>query len=188
DAFDLGSGWMDYGKLRASWARVGNDTDPYQLRNSFVGSDVFNGFPTFAEPNQLPNSQLEPEQTESWEFGAELGFFQGRLGLDPSYYDGETMALILPVWIWGATGYTSRIVNAGTTRNKGVELLLNIVPVQTEDFRWRTTFNFSKNDNMVVDLAEGVNGIQLGNLWYGYIWARRGKPFGQIVGYGYVRD
>lgn len=188
DAFDLGSGWMDYGKLRASWARVGNDTDPYQLRNSFVASDVFNGFPTFAEPNQLPNSQLEPEQTESWEFGAELGFFQGRLGLDATYYHRETTDLIMPVSISRATGYTSRIVNAGTTRNKGVELLLNIVPIQTEDFRWRTTFNFSKNDNLVVDLAEGVNGIQLGNLWYGYIWARKGEPFGQIVGYGYVRD
>src|SRR5690606_41760855 len=52
DAFNIQNNWLDYGKLRASWARVGNDTDPYQLRGAFVASDVFNGFPTFAEPNQ----------------------------------------------------------------------------------------------------------------------------------------
>ncbi|NLG63479.1 MAG: SusC/RagA family TonB-linked outer membrane protein [Candidatus Cloacimonetes bacterium] len=188
DAFNIQNNWLDYGKLRASWARVGNDTDPYQLRGAFVASDVFNGFPTFAEPNQLPNSNLKSETTESWEFGAELGFLGGRLGLDATYYNRKTFDLIMPVSISRASGYTSQIVNAGTTQNKGVELLVHAIPFQTEDFRWRTSFTFAKNDNTVVDLAEGVNGIQLGSLWYGYIWARKGEPFGQIVGYGYVRD
>src|SRR5690606_2290460 len=64
DAFNMNQDWMDYGKLRASWARVGNDTDPYQLRGAFAASDIFNGFPTFAEPNQIPNANLEPETTE----------------------------------------------------------------------------------------------------------------------------
>src|SRR5690606_40961777 len=90
DAFNIQNNWLDYGKLRASWARVGNDTDPYQLRGAFVASDVFNGFPTFAEPTQLPNSTLKTETTESWEFGAELGFLGGRLGLDATYYNRKT--------------------------------------------------------------------------------------------------
>src|SRR5690606_33873233 len=141
-----------------------------------------------AEPNQIPNSELEPETTESWEFGAELGFLGGRLGLDATYYNTKTFDLIMPVSISRATGYTSRIVNAGTTQNKGVELLLNVVPVQTEDFRWRSSFSFSKNDNTVVELAEGVEGLSLGGEWYGSIWAREGEPYGQIFGYTYVRD
>ncbi len=188
DAFNIQNDWLDYGKVRASWARVGNDTDPYQLRGAFLASDIFNGFPTFAEPNQIPNANLEPETTESWEFGAELGFFGGRLGLDATYYNTQTFDLIMPVSISRATGYTSRIVNAGTTENKGVELLLNVVPVQTEDFRWRSSFSFSKNDNMVVELAEGVEGITLGGEWYGTILAREGEPYGQIRGYQFVRD
>ncbi len=188
DAFDIQADWVTYGKLRASWARVGNDTDPYQLRATYVASDVFNGFPTFALPNQIPNADLEPETTESWEFGTELAFFDGRLGLDASYYNTKTFDLIMPVSISRASGYTSRIVNAGTTQNKGVEVLLNVVPVQTEDFRWRSSFSFSKNENEVVELAEGVTGISLGGLWYGTIWAREGEPMGQIYGYRYVRD
>src|SRR5690606_33979655 len=142
DAFNIQNNWLDYGKLRASCARVGNDTDPYQLRGAFVASDVCNGFPTFAEPIQLPNSNLTSETTESWEFGAELGFLGGRLGLDATYYSRKTFGLIMPVSMSRASGYTSQIVNAGTTQNKGVELLVHAIPVQTEDFRWRTSFTF----------------------------------------------
>ncbi|MHB1168258.1 MAG: SusC/RagA family TonB-linked outer membrane protein [Longimicrobiales bacterium] len=189
DAFNMQQDWIEYGKLRASWARVGNDTDPYQLRDTYLASDIFNGFPTFAVPNQLANPELEPETTESWEFGAELGFFEGRLGLDATYYNTKTFDLIMPVSVSRASGYTSRIVNAGTTQNKGVELLLNVVPVQTEDFRWRTSLSFSKNENKVVELAEGItSGIQLGGEWYGSVWAREGEPYGQILGYKFIRD
>lgn len=189
DALDLSSSLLSYGKLRASWARVGNDADPYQLRNTFVASDIFDGFPTFAEPNVIANAQLRPETTESVEFGAELGFFDDRVGLDVTFYDETTSDQILPVNISRASGYTSRYLNAGSIRNNGVEVLLEATPIQNSNgFRWTTSFSFAKNNSEVVSLHPDVKGLQLGGEWYGQIWAREGEPYGQIVGYSYKRD
>lgn len=181
---------LSFGKLRASWARVGNDTDPYNLRNTFAAQDPFQGFPTFTVPNTLANANLKPETTESWEFGAELGFLDGRLGLDVTYYDATTRDQIMPVQISRASGYTGQYVNAGAVQNRGVEMLLSATPVQTPDFSWETSINFARNRNTVVSLAEGVTGLQLpgGSFWGVNVFARVGEPYGQLMGRKYLRD
>ncbi len=181
---------MSYAKLRASWARVGNDTDPYSLRNTFLADEIWNGTPSFTVPGQLANAKLKPETTESVEFGTELAFLDNRLGLDLTYYNEETRDQIMPVQLSRSTGFTSRLVNAGKVRNRGVEVLLRGTPVRTHDFRWQTTVTWAKNESKVLKLAEGVEGLELslGNFWGVSLYAREGEPLGQLMGSAYQRD
>ena len=179
---------LSYGKLRAAWARVGNDTDPYNLRNTFSAGDPFKGMPTFGVPNTLANAELKPEMTTSWEVGVELGFLDDRLGLDVTYFNETTDDQIMPVQVSRATGYTGRYVNAGTVRNRGIEVLARGIPVRVGDFSWETSLSFDKVDNKVVKLAEGVDGLELGRFWYARVYARAGEPYGQIMGTAYERS
>jgi TonB-linked SusC/RagA family outer membrane protein len=185
------SSFLSYGKLRGSWARVGSDTDPYQLRNvySTVGVEIWDGNPSFTVPGSLLNADLKPEITESVELGLELAFLDDRLGLDVTAYKEETRDQIMPVSISATTGYTSRWLNAGTIENEGVEAAVRIVPVQTNSFRWQTSFTWSKNNSTVVDLAPGITGLEIseGDFWGATIFAREGEPYGQIVGRAYDR-
>src|SRR5690606_2004768 len=105
------SSFLNYGKLRASWARVGNDTDPYQLRNTYLADEIWEGNPTVTVPNALLNADLRPESTESVEFGAEASLFDNRIGFDVTYYQEKTRDQIMPVNISPSTGYTSRWLN-----------------------------------------------------------------------------
>ncbi len=181
---------LSFGKLRASWARVGNDTNPYALRNTFLADEIWDGTPSFSVPGVLANASLKPETTESIEVGTELAFLNNRLGLDVTYYTQETRDQIMPVQLSRSTGYTGRIINAGTVENKGWELLLRGTPVVQNDFRWETTFTWAKNDNKVVSLAEGVEGLEIsnGDFWGVSLYARTGEPLGQLVGSAYQRD
>lgn len=189
DAFpSLQSNFLPYAKLRASWARVGSDADPYQLVNTYLANPAFDGFPRFEVDNSIKNASLKPESTESWEVGTELGLVDNRLGIDLTYYHEVTSDQILPVDISRASGYSRTVQNAGSVRNRGVELALNTTPVLTPDFRWESTITWAKNDNEVLELVEGLETLTLGNFWYGSIQARPGQPYGSIVGTSYVRD
>ena len=180
---------LTYGKARASWARVGNDTDPYQLQNVYSADEIWDGNPTFTIPSELQNADLKPETTESKEFGIELGFFEDRLGFDLTYYIEDTRDQIMPVSISPTTGYESRWLNAGTVQNKGFEVLLRTVPYRSDRIRWESSLTWSKNNNTVVDLAEGVEALQitLKDFWGAQLYARKGEPYGQIVGRAYNR-
>ncbi len=182
---------ISYGKLRASWAQVGNDTDPYRLQNTFAADEIWNGNPSFSVPARLENPELRPETTESWEFGAELAFIDNRVGLDVTYYIEETRDQVMPVQLTTSTGYGSRMVNAGTVENKGWEVLLRGTPYASGDFRWESTVTWAKNDSKVVSLAEGIDGLELslGDFWFVSLYAREGEPLGQLVAlYDYRYD
>jgi len=183
------SGMLSYGKLRASWAQVGSDTDPYQLRDTYTAGSKFGNLPTFTLPTSQKNAQLKPEITRSWEVGTELGLFTNRIGVDLTYYVEETSDQIMPVSVSPTTGYQSRVLNAGTVENKGWEALLRLTPIDTRDFRWESSFTYAKNNSTVVELAEGVEGLEmsLGDFWGTAVFAREGEPYGQLVGYGFRR-
>ena len=157
----LDDGPLSYGKLRASWAQVGNDTDPYRLRNTFAAGDLWGSTPSFSVPGRLENPDLKPEITQSREFGAELGFIDNRIGLDLTYYVEETRDQLMPVQLSAATGYASRMLNAGTVENRGWEVLVRGTPVSTGSFRWESTFTWARNHGEVVELAPGVEGLEL---------------------------
>ncbi len=180
---------LTYGKLRASWAEVGSDTDPYQLVNTFTAGRIFGTLPTFQVPNTLRNAALRPERTRSVEFGVELGALDDRLGLDLTYYRSETRDQLMPVEISRTTGFERQMINAGTVRNWGWEALVRATPVLTRTFQWSTAFTFSRNRNKVVELTDGVNGLMLsnGDFWGVENWARVGEPLGQLVATTQIR-
>ena len=189
DALNMESSLLSSGKIRASWTRVGNDADPYQLAATFNSVDPFGGVPMYTIPNELPNSQLKPEETTAWEVGTDLGFFDERLGFVVTYYDNSTVNQIMGVQVSASSGYENQVLNAGEIRNYGWELLANMTPIaQPNGFRWDMTVNWAKNNSEVVSLAEGVNTLVLGTYWGLNIEARKGEPYGVMFGDPYMRE
>jgi TonB-linked SusC/RagA family outer membrane protein len=181
---------MSYLKLRASYARVGNDADPYQLSTTYSGNpNQFNGQPQFSRGDQLLEPALKPEITRSTEFGIETEFFDGRASLDLSVYNKDTRNQIYLVPVSAASGYGSKLLNAGKMINRGFDGLASVTPIQFRDFTWTTTFNYSRNRNKVAELANGVDRIVLGTGLFGDVRleATKGQPYGSIWGYGTVR-
>ncbi|MDU1903530.1 MAG: SusC/RagA family TonB-linked outer membrane protein [Dysgonomonas sp.] len=183
--------WLDLGKIRLGWAKVGNDTDPYNILDVYTFETSFDGDHAYYKNVSKKNENLKPESTYSYEFGLELAFLDNRLGLDFTYYNSETKDQILPLSLSGATGYTSMFVNGGTITNQGFELMLRGVPVKTKDFEWSLSGTLSSNKNKVKEL--------LGNRDEGYfrlvsapfkveVGALVGDKYGVIMGTDYVYD
>jgi TonB-linked SusC/RagA family outer membrane protein len=184
---------LSYGKLRVNWSQVGRDTDPYRLSFTYPLNTPYGSTPMQSLLNSLNNENLEPEIKTGWEVGTELQFVQNRVGLDATYYSEETRNQILGVEASRASGFESRVINAGTISNEGVELVLNLTPVLTERFRWNLTINWSRNVNEVVELAEGVESVPLNSTdstppFGPEIVAREGEPYGSFFGPGFVYD
>lgn len=180
--------WMSFGKFRVGWAQVGNDTDPYQTTVSYVVNPNFGSNPNASVPNDLYNSDLLPEKTSGWEVGLETNLFNDRVRLDVAYYSQTTEDLIFQVSQSAASGYQSRIMNAGTVENKGIELILGGTPVRTDNFRWDIGINWAKNNNELVELADGVENLRLTSLFGVALEARPGEPLYTFMGYDYQYD
>ena len=183
---------FSFGKVRASWAKVGSDTDPYQLAlNYATGKYSYPGFTIGMINNYTqPNSDLKPTMTSSYELGAELKFFNGRLGIDLTYYNQTSKDEIISLASSAPSGYQSRLINAGKIQNKGIELAINGRVLQIKDFAWDAGFNFSKNSNKVLELVEGMDFFQLADAsWAGVsVGAEVGKDYGSILGTDFKRN
>ena len=179
---------LSYGKLRASWAAVGNDADPYQLSVTYAAGTPFGSVPRFSVPDRVPNANLKPERTKSWETGAELRFFDDRVSFDGSYYNKLTQDQIIPAQITPAIGFTSAVVNAGSLRNHGIEGQLNVTPIKHGSFQWDVTANYARNRSEVVSLYKGLQTVVLGTYWGLSVEARQNQPYGTLYGNPYLRD
>ncbi len=145
-------------KLRAGWAKVGNDTGVYQLYQTFsVPQNGYLGLTTLNTPNVRFKPDLKPESVVSTELGIEANMLKNRLYLDFSAYKIKTTDMIFDVAVPPATGYNFFRENVGEVENKGIEFLLGGVPIKTEDFKWDTSVNFSKNKNKLLSLIEGLD-------------------------------
>ncbi len=201
EAFDLPD-LISYGKFRASYAQVGSDEDPYQLDflyepvstvfTQFLPND--NTFPHggqsgFAGPITLPAGQsLEPQNQATFEVGAEVQFFSGRVGFDLTYYNTVTSNQILSVQVAQSTGFEAVRQNAGEITNEGFEVQLFGSPVKTNSFDWTITANFSNNKQTVTKLAPGLDDLALTSGFSGLsIRAEEGKQFG-LYGAGWDRS
>jgi len=185
------SKWLQYGKLRASWAQVGNDADPYLLESVYSKTTISSGFGSTTFPfgtNQIPgytvgntigNPNLKPEITTASEVGVELGLFKSRVSVDFSYYKNESKNQILTVPVPASTGYTGLVSNLGTITNKGIELGLRGTPVKTNNLTWELYGTFTKNKNTVKGLSQQV---VLGGFSGMSIVAANGLPYGQFFG------
>lgn len=138
-------------KLRASYAQVGNDTNPYKTSQYYTTSDLSG---SLEMPTILCNSDLKPEISTSWEFGLDYRMFKNRIGLDVTYYRNRTKNQILNAPFDPTTGYTTGTINSGCVQNTGWELKLDATPIKTKDWEWNTTFTWSKNNNKILSLSE----------------------------------
>ncbi|WP_295338626.1 SusC/RagA family TonB-linked outer membrane protein [Flavobacterium sp.] len=179
--------WLTFGKFRANYAVVGNDTDPYQVFNTYGVGASFNGAATASNPSFFNNPNLRSEESQDIELGLELQLFKNRLGLDFSYYSRKTVDLITPIAVSSGTGATNLWLNGADMENKGIELVLNGKPIKTEDFSWDIKINYAKNRSEVTRLAEGVEFIQLASVQGGVtLGAALGEPFGVIRGRDFI--
>lgn len=187
-------GWrskaVNYLKIRGGWSQVGADANPYQLATVFTSETAFNGNPLQSSSTIGMNPNLKPEKTSSIEAGFEAAFWDNRLYLDFTYYKTDSRNQILKLATTAASGYTSQVRNAGHIRNRGYEIQLGAVPIQTsKGFRWNLDLNYGANSSKVVKLDdEGLitsyqlysSGIQ--------ILASVGEAYGTLFGTSYVRD
>ena len=163
--------WLSFGKLRLAWGKTGNDasvymTDPYYVQGLFDSSGwAESKFPfsktgtnAYTVGNVLGSNTLSPEMTTETEVGVQLAFFKNRISVDATYYNRNSDKQITRLSTDAASGYTAQNVNLGKIRNRGVELLVTVVPVRTKDFEWSLTWNYTKNDNKVIKLPEEMNG------------------------------
>jgi TonB-linked SusC/RagA family outer membrane protein len=183
---------INYGKVRASWAQVGSDTDPYQLVTSYTNSKYsYSGYAMGLISNSVqPNPDLKPTKTNSFELGLETKFFNGRLGLDVTYYNQSSENQIIALASSAAAGYTHRLINAGEIQNKGIEVAINGRVLQIKDFAWDAGLNFSKNVNKVKSLVDGMDYFELEKAsWCGVsVGAEVGENYGSIMGKDFKRN
>jgi TonB-linked SusC/RagA family outer membrane protein len=168
DALGIKSDVLTSGKLRLSYAQVGNDADPYSLTDVFSLGDPFVGRFTLTTPNTRNNPDLKPEKSAETEVGTELQLFNGRIGLDLTLYSKLSSNMIAPVPVPSASGFYYQYLNFGEMRNKGLEIGLNLVPLQMANgLKWEIYTSFTKNKSEVVSLRPGIERLNLANLGIG---------------------
>ncbi len=194
EALGINKDILSFGKIRASWAEVGNGTDPYRL-SALTNSGRFGTLLTSGVDSRIPLADLKPEITSSVEVGTDLRFFKNRIGIDFAWYKSNTKNQIVPVNVAGSTGFNSRTVNAGDIENRGFEVLVTTTPIETKDFSWDASINFTKNTSEVKEVLsdENVNFVQIGsvNLSGGNLVtfrAEKGQPYGVIYGRKFQRN
>lgn len=189
DMLNIKSRTLNFLKIRGGWSQVGNDADPYQLYNTFTSEAPYEGNAQLTTSKVQNNDQLKPEITSSTEFGAEIGLFNNRLHLDATYYHTISRNQILSMKTTAASGYTSRLVNAGKISNKGLELQLTATPVQSKDFNWKIGINYASNKSRVEKLDdEGL--IKSYTIYTSSVevLATVGEAYGTLFGTAYLRD
>jgi TonB-linked SusC/RagA family outer membrane protein len=184
---------MDFGKFRASYAVTsGEPFAAYQTLFYFSSANSFNGIAAGSSPLTLPNLFLQPFTTDEIELGFDLVFFQNRLSVDVAYFTKTTNNEILPGSTSIASGFSSAVVATGSVQNRGLELMISGTPIQTSDFTWRSTLNFTNVRNEVLNtnadntpINLGQNRQTLGNAVTAYV---PGLPGPQIRAFDHARD
>jgi TonB-linked SusC/RagA family outer membrane protein len=177
---------ISFAKLRASFAQVGNDTDPFTYTQTYNRSDPYGAAQVYGETNRLSNLNLKPEISSAIEFGAEVRFLKNRIGLDVTYYQSNTENQILNIPLSNTSGYDSRVINAGLIKNWGTEVILNINGYKSKNFNWNTDINFSANRSKVVELSDGLTNYVMASRRV-TVEARVGERMGDLYGIGFAR-
>jgi TonB-linked SusC/RagA family outer membrane protein len=193
DALHLPKNIINFGKIRANYATVGKDANPYQVNNAYnLGRTFYNAtaISTSSLPGRLNNINLKPEFTTETELGTELQFFNNRIGLDVAYFNRLSTDLIVIRDLPSTSGFGSEITNAGKISNKGWEIGLTLVPLKMRNgFTWTSFAAYTRIRSMVEDAGLGgsifLGGTGLSSLGTVH---RNGLPYGQILGSKNARD
>jgi len=179
---------FNYGKLRASYAEVGKDADPYQIGIYYSTLPAFAGVSGIRRDIKVGSEGLRPERTKGLEFGGEFHFLKNRITFDANYAILNSIDQIVPVPISYASGYDIYLTNAGKIRNKSLEFLLNATMIKTNDFKWDLNANWSQTKGKVLSMPPGVSEITFNpeSPWVKQIIKTGGKP-GDWYGWPYTR-
>lgn len=188
ELLDIKSELVNYAKIRGGVSKVGKEADPYQLLNTYTFSAPFGSNPQLTASTTDLNKDLKPETTTSTEMGVELELLKKRVRIDVSVYNSNSYDQILGVDVSPATGYQSKLLNAGKINNKGLEVQLGIKPIKN-NFTWDILLNFAANRSKVIELDK--DGL-LQNYVIGSNSARViaavGQPYGTLFGTAFQRD
>ncbi len=182
------SSWFNFGKVRLSYAEVGNDMTfgrPgfFSNRGTVSGTPMADISSTYVDYNNL-----KPERQKSWEVGLETSMFKRRVTLDLSLYKTNTSDLLFSVPQSPSTAYSFSLINAGETENKGIEVSLGLVPLKSTDFQWDINLNWARNRNIIKSLNQGRDNLQLASFQETTLNATIGQPYGTFRGTGFVYD
>lgn len=151
--------WVTFAKIRASWAQVGNDTDPYYINSGYtLNSTTFNSGKIYSLslPSQIKSTNLKPERKNSWEVGIDWRFLNNRIGIDATYYKENTKNQIMSISVPYYSGVSTELINAGNIQNSGLELSLNTTPYKNRDWEWDLNFTYTRNKDKIVSLSKDV--------------------------------
>lgn len=181
---------LTYGKLRASYAKVGRATDAYRTNitlDQAGGRGVtwpFNSMGSYLPSSTYPNPSLVNEFKSEFELGLDLRFLQNRVGLDLSYYNNWSNNQIVWQDLLTSTGYTGGYINLGHLKHNGIEVGINATPVKTSNFSWDVIANWSKDNSMVDKLGEYNDPVDVGSSGTAIV----GQPYPVFYGTGFLRD
>jgi len=193
ELLDINKGSLSFLKARAGIARVGNDTDAYQLISAYTAQTAVKGAPSYSETATLANASLKPEISSSFETGIDARFLNDRVGLEVTYYSTNSENQILPIPLSNTTGYTARIINAGLIKNWGTEVVLSGTPISTSSgFKWEVNINHTWARSEVKKLyTDPISGQEIKNYVLGSryvtVEARVGERMGNMYGIGFQR-
>ncbi len=181
---------LSFLKVRGGWSKVGKDASPYQLLDTYPFNAPFGSNPLLTVTDASLNSSLRPETTTSSEIGVEVGLFNNRVQLDLNYYNTNSKDQILNVDVSPATGYNSKLLNAGKISNKGFEAQLTFSPVKIPNgLTWEVAANFSLNRSKVLELDKDglLTAYRIANSGV-QVLAAIGKPYGTLFGTAFKRN
>ncbi len=182
---------ISYLKVRGGFAQTGNFIGPYSLVPTFSITQGFNNAYTTATPTNLPNPNVRPEKTNSFEVGLDMKFLQNRIGFEVAYYAKYISDQILNISIPSATGYSTKTINAGEVQNTGIEFVISGTPVKTSNFSYNLSLNFNHNVNKVNQLTADYQRFLIqddASARAIRIVADVGRPMGDIYGRDFSRD
>ncbi|SHM09156.1 TonB-linked outer membrane protein, SusC/RagA family [Chitinophaga jiangningensis] len=192
DALHWRSNILNFGKIRATYAQVGNDADPYSLETYYVPTTTtgwiqsgisfpFNGKQGLSYSSTIGNPDLKPERISTWEAGLDLHFFRDRTQLEAVYYYNSSKDQIIPVTLPYSTGAAYTLTNAGNIINKGLELNLQQKIITGAKFNWTATALFNKNISKVNYITDNISSVSLGGIWM-EARGQAGEPYGVFYG------
>ena len=185
-------------KIRAAYGKAGNDAAPYYINPYFTGAEVIGpysstifpiaGVGAFEKGNRIGNQNLKPEITTETEVGFDFRILDTRVNLDLSLYKKVSDGQILSIEVAPSSGFQTQIVNFGEVENRGVEVMLDLVPVRTPNFEWSFATNFTKNNSEVISLPGESGELVLHTVYGVQMVAIEGKPLGILRAPDYIRD
>jgi TonB-linked SusC/RagA family outer membrane protein len=185
--------WLTSGRLRAAYAEAGSDLSvgPYSQQLIYsVNANQFQGQAVATSGTSVPNPNLKPMRVAETEIGVELKMFSNRVNVDVAAYNKLTSDQLVRAQISDASGYLTTLINSGESRNRGIELMVNLIPIETADFSWDFTFAGAYNITKVLSLLDATPGSNITtgtHVFNGSVQQIVGEQMGQIVGFGYRR-